>query len=429
MRNGLRKSAYCEIVNHCNRSAKALHAYGKTDLVAKQGPVQARVAVSAELAKLVGSGPHTPISVTKKLWKYIEEHDLLLDAQPPMRIRPDKALSTVLATKQDVDMVELTRRVNQHIRSSNSATDRTVIPRVTARKTGVRRHPSPRHWLWVTRPEFFEHEDGSSAITLGPQEGWWTCSADTKAGDLVLLYRAKTRRDIAYLILATTDAFSILKDPFAQERGWEWACEYDVLYEFRDPIPLSVLRANKEFWDWSPLRMNLQGRVFSLDAQRWERLVQLALPSNPGLAKFVGIEPGFSAPERIMAERALEDSLAADLAKLRVSGWDLELWRDPTTGRSGRQFVCAAAGGRIDLLCRDRASGELVVVELKNVLATDQTYLQTWRYVSWVRRFIAHGQPVSALVVARGCDSRFELMTEASERRVRFLSLHDVGFH
>jgi hypothetical protein len=284
------------------------------------------------------------------------------------------------------------------------------------------------HWLWVTTPEFYENEDGSNALTTGPLEGSWTCSRQTEAGDLVLLYRAKTRKDIAYLILATTDAFSIREDPFAQERGWEWACECDVLYEFVDPLPLSVLRANEEFWSWGPLRKNFQGRVFEIDDSYWGGLIHLALPSNPQLAKYVGITPGFSAPQRILAERELEDSLAADLGKLRRAGWDLELWHDPQTGRSGRQFVCAAAGGRIDLLCRDSSSGQLVVVELKNVLATEETYMQTWRYVSWVQRFLSNGKPVSALVVARGCDSRFELMTEASDRKVRFLSLRDVGF-
>lgn len=284
------------------------------------------------------------------------------------------------------------------------------------------------HWLWVTTPEFYESKDGSSALTTGPHEGWWTCSRETVAGDLALLYRARTRKDIAYLILATTDAFSIREDPFAQERGWEWACEYDVLYEFVDPLPLSVLRANEEFWSWGPLRKSLQGRAFRIDEHYWNKLVRLALLSNPGLAKYVGIESGFSAPERILAERELEDSLTADLSKLRQAGWDLELWRDSQTGRSGRQLVCAAAGGRIDLLCRDRSSRQLVVVELKNVLATEETYMQTWRYVSWVQRFLAKGTSVSALIVARGCDSRFELMVDASDRKVRFLSLRDVGF-
>ncbi len=77
----------------------------------------------------------------------------------------------------------------------------------------------------------------------------------------------------------------------------------------------------------------------------------------------------------------LEESLVRNLGQFRKFGWDLDLWSDPRTGRSGRQFVCAAAGGRIDLLCRDRRTDGLVVVELKNVLATESTYMQTWGYV------------------------------------------------
>lgn len=285
-----------------------------------------------------------------------------------------------------------------------------------------------KHWLWVTKPEFYQNEDGSSSITVGPAEGWWTCSPKTQAEDLALLYRATARKDIGYLVLATSDAFSLSDDEFAQDRGWKWACEYEVLYEFVDPLPLSVLRANKQFWEWGPLRRSFQGSVFRIEEPYWSRLIQLALPSNPKLAKYVGLKPGFSAHRHILAERELEDSLVAKLTRLKRAGWDLELWQDPKTGRSGRQLVCAAAGGRIDLLCRDRSSGRLVVVELKNVLATEQTYMQTWRYVSWVQHFLARGKPVHGLIVARGCDSRFELMVNASDRKVRFLSLHDAGY-
>lgn len=284
------------------------------------------------------------------------------------------------------------------------------------------------HWLWITKPEFFENEDGSSRIALGPSDGWWTCSKETRAGDYVLLYRAKTRKDIAYLILATSDAFSIYDDPFAQERGWQWACEYDVLYEFKDPVPLSALRNNEQFWSWGPLRSNLQGHAFRIDRPIWDALVRLAIPSNPGLAKFVGLKAGFSAPARIYAERELEDALVKDLSRLRSSGWNLELWRDHTTGRTGRQLVCAAAGGRIDLLCRDARTGEFVVVELKNVMADGATYSQMWNYVGWVKRHLAKGKPVSGLVIARGHDTRFDMMADASEGKVRFLSLSEIGF-
>lgn len=386
------------------------------------------VRVSKALEPIVGARPHTRGSVTRALWKYIRDHDLVVAENPTLLVRPNTPLAAVLGTRRTLDAEQLTEGVSKHIEAEPT---RRVAPARIRRRTPTRQsgaEAGSNRWLWVTKPEFHTNPDGSSALQVGPFEGWWTCNRHTNAGDLVLLYRAKTKKDIGYLILATTDAFSINDDPFARERGWEWACEFDILYAFDDPIPLSALRADEVFWKWSPLGINFQGRVFPIGKKYWDRLIQLALPSNRGLAKFVGLAPGFSAPRRILAERELEESLAANLANLRQAGWDLELWRDTTSGRSGRQFVCAAAGGRIDLLCKDRKSGGLVVVELKNVIATEQTYMQTWRYLSWVQRFLASGKPVAALVVARGCDSRFELMAEASDGKVRFLSLTAAGF-
>jgi hypothetical protein len=280
----------------------------------------------------------------------------------------------------------------------------------------------------VTQPKFYENEDGSSALRVGPSEGWWTCSPQTRSGDFALLYRAKKRKDFAFLIVATTDAFRIDEDPLAESHGWRWACEYDVLYELKDPVPLSALRSNKAFWGWHALKMNLQGRAFEVPNNVWDSLIRLALASNPGLAPFVGLKAERAAPKRIIAERHLEDEIAKNLSALRGTGWKLKVWKDPSSGRSGRQFVCAAAGGRIDLLCIDQETGAFVVVELKNVMASEETFMQTWRYISWVREYLAKGARVFGLVVARGCDSRFELMARATDGKVRFLSFADAGF-
>ncbi len=69
-----------------------------------------------------------------------------------------------------------------------------------------------------------------------------------------------------------------------------------------------------------------------------------------------------------------------------------------------------------------------MVVELKTGAATDSTYSQVWRYVGWVRKFLAKKNPVKAIVVARRCESRFQLMAEASEGKVSFPSLSDLGY-
>lgn len=387
------------------------------------------VEVSPSLAKLIGAGPHTRITLTQRLWKYIFAHGLARGSGPSMMILPDVPLSKVLGTRREVGIDELTKLASKHIRLLDGRKRKARPARSNRSPARGSDLASPiSHWLWVSTPEFYENPDGSSSISVGADQGWWTCSPQTRAGDLALLYRATWRKDIAYLFLATSDAFSIRDDPFADARGWEWACDIHVLFEFSDPLPLSVLRSNKEFWDWSALKINFQGRAFAIDRKRWEKLIALALPSNPGLGKFVGRAAEQTLPLKVRAERDIEDALSADLNRLRKAGYDLELWKDPKSGRSGRQFVCAAVGGRIDLLCRDRKSGQLVVVELKNVIATEQTYTQAWRYLAWVQRFLAKRRAVRALVIARGCDSQFEIMAEASGGRVRFLSLVELGF-
>lgn len=68
-----------------------------------------------------------------------------------------------------------------------------------------------------------------------------------------------------------------------------------------------------------------------------------------------------------------------------------------------------------------------MVVELKAGRAEEATYMQVWRYVSWVQRYLAQGERVGGLVVAREQDLRFKLMADASGGRVRFLSLGEVG--
>lgn len=77
--------------------------------------IRRKLTVSSDLAKIVGFGPHTPTSLTKKVWKYIYDHDLLVDANP-MSVLPDAALATVLGTKRAVELYELSDLFSRHIK-------------------------------------------------------------------------------------------------------------------------------------------------------------------------------------------------------------------------------------------------------------------------------------------------------------------------
>ena len=69
---------------------------------------------SAPLAAVIGQGPYPRTEVTSKIWQYIKEHNL----QDPAKKRiivADAKLQAVFG-KDRVDMFEMTKIVNQHLK-------------------------------------------------------------------------------------------------------------------------------------------------------------------------------------------------------------------------------------------------------------------------------------------------------------------------
>ncbi len=267
-------------------------------------------------------------------------------------------------------------------------------------------------WLWVTRPEYYLDDDGQDREDLDPinsadWEGWWTCHKETKKGDLVFLWRTSPKKDIGYLIQAKSDAYSLAGE-YGAEPGWNWGCDYRVLHKFAHPVTIQDFHSNARLQGFPPYRGRFQGRVFRIAPEYWALLNQLAVAKNPGYRKFTGEVQQETLVRSILREDQLEDALAADLGLLRAAGYDLELYVNPSTGATGRQFICPGAGGRIDLLCYERRKKRYVVIELKNVPAGHATFGQIFSYVGWVQNNIAGNKPVIGLVISRGKDPRFE---------------------
>lgn len=110
---------------------------------------------------------------------------------------------------------------------------------------------APQYWVWVTRPDYYLDEDGQDRPDLDPGLGyepddWWTCHKKTQKSDLVLLYRSKLRKDIAYLIETRSPAYSLLEDPGAEDT-WDYGCEYEVIEKFARPLPLAEMKADPTF--------------------------------------------------------------------------------------------------------------------------------------------------------------------------------------
>ena len=92
-----------------------------------------------------------------------------------------------------------------------------------------------QYWLWVTRAEYYLDDEGDDREVLNPRNevdvgSWWTCHKDTLKGDLAFLWRTSPKRDIGYLMQAASDAYSLIDDDYASERGWDYGCDYQVLY-------------------------------------------------------------------------------------------------------------------------------------------------------------------------------------------------------
>lgn len=289
------------------------------------------------------------------------------------------------------------------------------------------------YWLWVTRPEYYLNEDGTDRDIL--EEGyesdsgdWWTCHKNTQQGDLILLYRSRQKKDIGYLLQATCDAYPLGGNSYAQKKGWDYGCDFQVLKKFDTPLTLPEMRASPHLSDWSAFRAQFMRKAYLIPIAQWKRLMRALVMRNSNFRKLENKLQRDMGLNAILLEEELENRLAQNLAVLKPHGFDLVLCEKKKHGVAGRQLICVGHGGRIDLLCFDRKLGKYVVVELKNVKATPNTMGQIITYIAWVKKKIAKKIPVSGLVISRGADVRFMESLAVLGDKVRQLDLTSIGF-
>ena len=76
----------------------------------------APVTPDAALSEVVGSKPMPRTELTKKLWAYIKKNGLQ-DAKNKRMIKADAALKPVFGGKATVNMFEMTKLVNKHVKA------------------------------------------------------------------------------------------------------------------------------------------------------------------------------------------------------------------------------------------------------------------------------------------------------------------------
>ena len=74
------------------------------------------VTPDAALSEVVGSKPLPRTELTKKLWAYIKKNKLQ-DQKNKRMIKADDALKTVFGGKATVNMFEMTKLVNKHLKA------------------------------------------------------------------------------------------------------------------------------------------------------------------------------------------------------------------------------------------------------------------------------------------------------------------------
>lgn len=127
-------------------------------------------------------------------------------------------------------------------------------------------------------------------------------------------------------------------------------------------------------------------------------------------------EPGGEILCAFATEQQLEDFLALEWLGTTISRYyDL-------VGRQVRTDV-----GVIDLLAKEKETGNFVVIELKRHTVGDEVIGQITRYMGWVKEHMAQGAPVRGIILAMGATERL-LYALKSIQDVSLYEYH-IEFH
>lgn len=119
-----------------------------------------------------------------------------------------------------------------------------------------------------------------------------------------------------------------------------------------------------------------------------------------------GVESGFPAE----IESQVEELIISNWEKIPEFN-DLEILQEDGE-YIGQQYDTKEIG-RIDLLCKNKKTGDFVVIELKRGSESDKVVGQTLRYIGWVNRNLAkQGQKVHGLIITYEDDKRLRYSLE-----------------
>ena len=300
--------------------------------------------------------------------------------------------------------------------SSDQEAEGCAVPNPDGR-TEPRRAGRPQCWLWVTGPDYYLDARGQERRDLEPNagfvpDGWWTCARGTRAGDLVLLYRSRIKKDVSHLLVARSDAgpLDLPRSPFHGRP----VCQFEVVTKFRDPVPFSTVAGDDALRQWTEVRRRFVRSEVPIPEQYWQRLFELAGENRGHLE-----QQAVDGLRRYRYEKDVQEWLFRYPGVLETHGL-----RDLT---EGRKEILLAAGSRADLVFTQGrgALRRTVVLELKRGVVGPAAVDQVLRYREHLTRERAGLRRVTAVLV--GTELHPDAETAAKRNGVQFIALGDLN--
>lgn len=272
-----------------------------------------------------------------------------------------------------------------------------------------------QHWVWVTGPDYYLDEDGNENPELDPDRGyttddWWTCDRDTRAGDLVLLYRSTLKKDIAYLIRVTSDACP-LDQAQVREFGHGFGCGFKVLQRLPRPIPIGEMKADPVVATWPALKAAFVKRSWPIPDNVWTRLLELAEVSSTAIENRI-----VAADTAHVLETTICEELDRNHGLLRAH--DVDFW-------ALRREATLPGAGRADFVGLGRTRKPKLVIEVKKGLVGPRAVAQVLRYREALTRQHEPSLPIKAVLIGELIDRDAEVLLRHIPH-LRFIALAEL---
>lgn len=292
-------------------------------------------------------------------------------------------------------------------------------------------------WIWTSKANLSDLDDPTAPKRTGSRSGpaaWWSCSPDTRPGDLAFVYRpvsGKTADDpetgVRLVIEVLGHPIDLSKDPYAAEQGWSWGCRYQVLAKLKRPVTISDLRDLGIVGDGSVGVLRAANRVGpehgeALLAHIQQRGQKVRVPDR------VEIDGQYRRELDLQAEILAAANLPAVLFNLNIrppaqirliAHGDLEpnVRAEMPVKQDGRRR-------RADIVVdEDGLTGRRVIIELKNTAATLAHLEQVTDYRREIER-VGLRRP-AAILVAKSAPEK--VRAAAAKDRVRIVTIDQLG--